>query len=125
MWRHTEVAFKAIGGDRGLLVLSEEEMETLGRDLSREASQPIHLLMAEFLQPNIIQFIGICVAPPSLITEYCSRGSLTELLCKAKDDPEKVSQLSWDRRLGLLADAARGLCFICIQTPLMPFSTGI
>ena len=111
-WRRTEVAFKAIGGHRGVLALSDEEMETLAGNMIREAS-----LMAEFRHPNIVQFIGVCVSPPSLITEYCSRGSLMELLRTAKTDPEKACQLSWDRRLGLLADAARGVLYLHSNTP--------
>ena len=111
-WRRTDVALKVLGDKHGDLNLSDEDVEALGQELVEEAS-----LMAELRHPNIVQFLGICISPPCLVTEFCCRGSLTALLRQAKTKPEKAIELTWSRRLGVLADAARGMLYLHSNTP--------
>ena len=111
-WRRTEVAFKALGGKHGVLALSASDLEALGRELEKEAS-----LMAELRHPNIVQFLGICVSPPCLVTEFCARGSLTALLREARESTTMAAQLSWSRRLSLLTGAARGVLYLHSNKP--------
>jgi serine/threonine protein kinase len=67
---------------------------------------------------NIVQFIGICDSPPCILSEYCTHGSLSDVLRKARRGcPETVSQLSWILRLSLVHDAALGMLYLHSQTP--------
>lgn len=67
-----------------------------------------HLLSLPWLQ------MGICTMPACIITEFCARGSLYDVLRAAAQDPELAAQLTWDRRLGMAIDAATGmLCVAC------------
>ena len=49
------------------LTLSNPVLE----DLQKEAS-----MMAALRHPNVVAFLGVCVNPPSVATEYCARGGL-------------------------------------------------
>lgn len=111
-WKRTDVAFKVLGERNGVMTLSNSDAETLGRELQKEAS-----LMAKLRHPNIVQFLGICLSPPCLVTEYCSKGSLTKLLFEARTDPTRALELTWQRRLGLLADAGRGVLYLHTHSP--------
>lgn len=42
--------------------------------------------------------------------EYCSRGSLYEILKAAKASPDLGRELDWERRLGMALDAAQVGC---------------
>jgi len=37
-------------------------------------------MMAAMRHPNVVLFLGICIESPSLVTEYCARGSLYEVI---------------------------------------------
>ncbi|PRW57695.1 Serine threonine- kinase CTR1 [Chlorella sorokiniana] len=69
-------------------------------------------LMASLQHPNIVQFMGVCTRPPAMITEYCSRGSLAEVLKGAKTRPDKLRALTWTRRLAMALDAAKGMLYL-------------
>jgi serine/threonine protein kinase len=69
-------------------------------------------LMASLQHPNIVQFMGVCTRPPAMITEYCSRGSLAEVLKGAKIRPDKLRALTWTRRLAMALDAAKGMLYL-------------
>ena len=30
--------------------------------------------MASLRHPNVTRFLGLCLSPPAMITEYCARG---------------------------------------------------
>lgn len=52
---------------------------------------------------------GPPAAPPCVVTEYCSRGSLNDVLRAAKNSSAKTAQLDWPRRLNMMLDAAKGM----------------
>ena len=56
--------------------------------------------------------MGICVVPPALVTEYCSRGSLYSVLSTARRDPGAAVQLGWRRRLTMALEAGAGLLYL-------------
>jgi serine/threonine protein kinase len=111
-WRQTPVALKVLAGAQGMLDLSPHDTVALGVDLQREAS-----LMAQLRHPSIVSLLGVCLAPPCMVTEYCMRGSLASLLREAKSSPDKAMQLTWQRRLGMLIDAARGMLYLHSNKP--------
>lgn len=116
-WQETDVAIKVLtslsalglpsGGNAG----SSEAAEAI-KTLEREVG-----LMVGMRHPNVILFMGLCPEPPCVVTEYCSRGSLYDLLQAAKADPSLAGQLDWSRRLGLALDAAKGMLYLHSHKP--------
>ena len=35
--------------------------------------------MASVRHPNVISYLGLCTEPACIVTEYCSKGSLTDV----------------------------------------------
>lgn len=62
--------------------------------------------------PNVVNFLGICHDPPAILTEYCARGSLTEVLAAGRTDPAAAAQLTWARRLAMAVNAASGMLYL-------------
>lgn len=60
----------------------------------------------------MVGFLGIIRDPPCLLTEYCMRGSLSDVLCRAWSDPFIASCLTWTRRLCLALDSALGMLYL-------------
>ena len=58
--------------------------------------------MASMRHPNIVAFMGVCITPPAIVTEYCERGSLTSLLQAAKALPERAAELTWRYRVRMV-----------------------
>lgn len=52
--------------------------------------------------PNLVSVLGMVHSPPCIVTEYCSRGSLTDVLQAAAADPKLAAQLTWPRRLQMV-----------------------
>ena len=88
---------------RMLLPTSSERMEVV-ENFVREAG-----LMAQIRHPNIVQFLGASVSPPYLylITEYCSQGSLHDVL-----HGMKKRALERAEKRAMLIDAALGIMYL-------------
>lgn len=83
--------------------------------LRQEAS-----LMAELSHANVVQFLGLCVVPPCIVTEFCEKGSLYDVLKRGNEDPAQAAQLTWSRRIGFAIDAAEGMsCLHNHQPPIV------
>lgn len=76
------------------------------------AMPPASLTCRSVCLPRTAQFMGLCTLPPALITEYCQRGSLYDVLQTAKRDASVAAQLTWRRRLGMAVDAGTGLLYL-------------
>lgn len=70
--------------------------------------------MAGLRHPAVVQFFGVSLDPPMLVTEYCERGSLFNVVYNMRfSAPETVSSgFDWRRRLSLALDAALGMEFL-------------
>ena len=64
-------------------------------------------IMAALRHPNIVLFMGVCLDPPCVVSEWCARGSLFDVLTKARKNPSLAPQLDWTRRLNMALDAAK------------------
>lgn len=47
-------------------------------------------LMSVLRHPNIVMFLGACSAPPCMVTEFCARGSLLDILQRARECPVRA-----------------------------------
>ena len=66
-------------------------------------------LLAQVNHPNVLRFFGYCRQPPSTVTELCTRGSLYDVLHRARSDDTAAAELTWRRRLRLALGAAKGM----------------
>ena len=60
-------------------------------------------VMASMRHPHIVAFMGVCINPPAIVTEYCKRGSLTSLLQAAKALAERAAELTWRLRVRMVS----------------------
>ena len=74
-------------------------------------------IMSLIDHPNVVRFIGVCSLPPCIVTELCSRGSLTDVLKNASLSPENAAELGWGKRLAMAIDAAEGMLYLHSQSP--------
>lgn len=84
----------------GATVKADSTITTLEREVS---------IMASLRHPNVVMFMGLCLEPPCIVTEFCARGSLFDVLRKARSSPPFAQQMDWTRRLGMALDAAKGM----------------
>lgn len=83
--------------------LSDQELSAI-TTLEREVS-----IMAAIRHPNVVMFMGLCLRPVCIVTEFCARGSLSDVISKAASNHAFGQQLDWPRRLGMALDAAKGM----------------
>ena len=74
-------------------------------------------MLASLRHPNIVQFMGLVTLPACIITEFCSRGSLTDVIREGKASAEG---LPWARRLDMVTAGRQRLvtvhvlsCTVC------------
>ena len=70
-------------------------------------------VMESLRHPNIVQAKGACIEPVCLVTEFCSNGSLFDVL------HNQDIELTWRLKLKLAYDAARGMNFLHTHTPII------
>ncbi len=58
--------------------------------------------MLSLRHPNCCAIMGVVTTPPCLITEYLSRGSLTDVLRAARGDEAAARALTWPLRLQMV-----------------------
>ena len=63
-------------------------------------------LMSVLRHPNIVMFLGACSAPPCMVTEFCARGSLLDILQRARECPVRPKP----RLIFCISDAAVQHC---------------
>lgn len=66
---------------------------------------------------KIVMFLGVCLEPPCIITEYCQQGSLYDLLSRARERPEVAKKLTWKMRIKIACDAASGMNYLHSSNP--------
>ncbi|KFM25179.1 putative serine/threonine-protein kinase drkA [Auxenochlorella protothecoides] len=115
-WQETDVAIKVltslqafgigaagatVAGPDGEVRLDPEVLRTLEREVG---------IMVAIRHPNIILFMGVCLDPACIVTEFCARGSLYDLLKVAAANPDASARvLDWGKRLNMALDAAKGM----------------
>ena len=67
-------------------------------------------IISSLRHPNVVMFMGLCLQPPCIVTEFCARGSLFDVLRKARTSQGFAQQLDWSKRLSMALDAAKVCC---------------
>ncbi|GBF95597.1 hypothetical protein Rsub_08578 [Raphidocelis subcapitata] len=128
-WREAEVAVKQLNapgtagaagsaeGDGAGFVGSGGEGdacwdERLLRALSKEVD-----ILVNLRHPNVVLFLGVCLRPPCVVTEFCALGSLYDVLRKARREPAFAARLTWPRRLLMALDAGKGMLYLHSHRP--------
>lgn len=142
-WRETTVAVKVLlsaslpneqdgggSGDNGSSGSGADNPLLAG--LQKEAS-----MMAAMRHPNVVMYLGVCTDPPLVVTEYCARGSLCDVLKRARSAAMNAAAaaspgngganaaaaaaaaaaLDWPRRLAMALDAAKGMNYLHSSDP--------
>jgi hypothetical protein len=68
-------------------------------------------VMTRLRHPNIVTLVGVCLQPLCLITEYCARGNLHDILI------DGAIELDWPRRLSIALGAAKGMAYLHSASP--------
>ena len=74
-------------------------------------------MMAAMRHPNVVLYLGVCLDPPCVVTEYCARGSLNDVLKRALYNAKYAEQLDWRVRLSMALDAAKGMNYLHTSDP--------
>lgn len=112
VWNETPVAVKILTNwnpDSSTVLLESQieksREETILSMLETEAD-----ILSSLRHPNIVQFIGICAEPPCIVSEYCERGSLCNLLKSARVEDKFLP--TWEMCLKMMTDAATGILYL-------------
>ncbi|PRW60943.1 Serine threonine- kinase CTR1 [Chlorella sorokiniana] len=102
------------GHERGAAAPQQQQQLSAAelREFQREAE-----LVADVHHPHCLAFMGICLEPPCLVTEYCAQGSLYDALKQAATGGAIYEQLTWARRLSLLWGTAKGMAALHGHSP--------
>jgi len=120
-WRETTVAVKVLHRQTG-----DHQDDDLPLDPCPSAGSPdpiLHALqkeagiMASVRHPNVISYLGVCPEPACIVTEYCSKGSLTDVLRRGRASNAHAAALDWPRRLNMAMDAAKGMLHLHLCDP--------
>ncbi|KAI7842069.1 hypothetical protein COHA_004266 [Chlorella ohadii] len=116
-WQETDVAIKqlgslsALGVDTGSLQHDSSGGIKLDKEVQRALDKEVNLLK-EMRHPNIILFMGVVLEPAAVVTEYCARGSLYDLLKAARQNAGLAKALDWPKRISMALDAAKGMLYL-------------
>lgn len=69
-------------------------------------------LLTQLRSPYVVLFMGVCRDPLAMVTEYCARGSVFDVLMQARVSPSTAACLTWQRRLRMALDAALGMSYL-------------
>lgn len=122
-WRETIVAVKVLSNPdiaawstpphtEEEAAVRAEAMTTMLESLEKEAA-----MMASLRHPNVVMYLGICLEPPCVVTEYCARGSLSDVLKRGRLSHKGAQQLDWPKLLSMALDAAKGMFFLHTNDP--------
>lgn len=108
-WRGAEVAVK-------MQMLSLHAMEEFQDECNDEIQIEAHL-MKSLMHPNIVLFmeVGFYHGSICIISEFCSRGSLRDVL----KNEQKTNLVSWPMRIRLALGISAGIAYLHNSSPKM------
>ncbi|KAL4432582.1 hypothetical protein ABPG77_000519 [Micractinium sp. CCAP 211/92] len=100
-----QVALKVLLSAEGVGLTADLQLPNKAmKELQEEAA-----MMCALRHANVARFFGICILPPSIVTERCLNGSLRDVLRRGAVSPEAAALLTWKLRLHMAMEAAKGL----------------
>ncbi|XP_043569097.1 guanylate cyclase 2G [Chiloscyllium plagiosum] len=102
------VFYSTVGFYQGNYVAVMHLDESISPDMSKQSIQQELQMMRELRHENLVTFFGICIDAPRwyIISQYCKRGSLKDIL-KNTD-----VELDWVFKLSLAYDIVNGMIFL-------------
>eukprot|EP00884_Botryococcus_braunii_P007090 jgi/Botrbrau1/16382/Bobra.85_2s0006.1 len=76
-------------------------------------------VMAATRHPNVVMLLGVCLEGPYLITELCSKGTLADLLSKARSQPSMPLHMKWIGRLKMAWEISKGVLHLHKRQPVI------
>eukprot|EP00887_Chlorella_sp_A99_P007699 scaffold20.g7699.t1 len=124
-WRETQVAVKLFlpqqredwvppGAAPGAASAVSPDPSPFSQSVIGQLADALHkeaAIMAQLRHPNTVLYLGTVLDPPALVMEFCSRGSLFQLLLS------QGQKLEWARRLSLAFGAAKGMLYLHSCSP--------
>ena len=99
---------------------TEQSMSCLSRAVALQKLMLMHFRLPAALSSSIargtachadvVLFMGMVLDPPMIVSEWCSRGSVYDILQKASRTRALAAHLTWHRRLHMALDAAKVSC---------------
>ncbi len=82
---------------------TRQDVAEKGRAVVKEVN-----IMKQLRSSNVVLFMGVCLSPLSIVTEYCPHGSLYDVIKRSREDPGSTEgkRLTWERRVRMARDAA-------------------
>ncbi|MDP2439792.1 MAG: protein kinase, partial [archaeon] len=75
-------------------------------------------IMSKLRHPNVVQLLAACFEPElMLVMEFCSRGSLMDILQATRKGLPDAPQITFQRRFKMALDTARGLMYLHSRKP--------
>eukprot|EP00887_Chlorella_sp_A99_P003149 scaffold9.g3149.t1 len=74
-------------------------------------------VMAAIRHFHCLTFYGVVLDPAAIVTEFCSRGSLQDVLRVARGDAGAAAALTWRRRLKFALHGAAGMQYLHSRSP--------
>ena len=75
-------------------------------------------IMSKLRHPNVVQLLAACFEPDlMLVMEFCSRGSLMDILEASRQNRPNAPQITLQRRFKMALDTARGLMYLHSRKP--------
>lgn len=103
--RGQDVAVKKLITQNGL-PMAEKSV----RDFSSEVN-----LLRLLHHPNIIAFVGTCLDPVSVLTEFCHKGNLFMVL----NEKARYKEIGWTRKLSIARGLADGMHYLHTRDPIL------
>lgn len=95
-WRKSLVAVKVLVDARSELPFANAPntpppvLEALRREVR---------MLAALRHKNIVLYMGACISPPCIVTEYCGLGSLEKVLEQGRSSAQMAQKLTWHKRI--------------------------
>lgn len=120
---HDDVAVKSLGsGNTSRATLSIFSGETPRPDLLQDLKHEVSI-MRRLTHKNIVRFKGVVVNPPSIVTEYCEKGSLWNILSEYHGATKAFwginDEAVWMWRIDIALQIAKGMYYLHWQVPIV------
>ena len=109
MWKKTPVAVKMLVDTSAQApfadapLVASPVLEALRREVR---------MLADLRHTNIVLYMGACISPPCIVTEFCLQESLEKVLALGRKDAngKTARQLTWHKRIFMVGS-------VCSSSP--------